>query len=104
MRGDIAQDALCMPIAGRALPPRLVTGCFFALGPRPQAQMEEFLSRYFNFMGDGAASAMRMVRTAGAAGLREAAARARDLGADELLLTPSSSDPDEIRRVVDLLG
>ena len=34
----------------------------------------------------------------------DAAARMRDLGADELLLTPTTLDADAVDRVADLLG
>jgi hypothetical protein len=35
--------------------------------------------------------------------LRDAVQRARDFGADEIVLAPTTKDPDEIKRVEDLL-
>ena len=99
---DTARDA--WKAAGRAKPPRLLTGCFFALGGDARAQMDGYLECYLNFMGAAAPGVARLVTTAGADGLRAAVARARDCGADELLLTPTSRDVDEVRRVEDLLG
>ncbi len=64
----IARDA--WREAGRATPPRLVTGIFVALGPDPRAQMEVFLRRYLNFMGRAAEGLIPLVPTLGAAAVR----------------------------------
>jgi alkanesulfonate monooxygenase SsuD/methylene tetrahydromethanopterin reductase-like flavin-dependent oxidoreductase (luciferase family) len=90
--------------AGRAAP-RLVTGFWFALGPNARAQLEQYLDRYLAFMGPGAGRRLAPHMTATSAqSLRDAAKMIEDLGADELLLVPTTSDPDEIDRVADLLG
>jgi hypothetical protein len=88
--------------AGRPAP-RLVTGCWFALGAHGRAQMDEYLERYLAFLGAAGRSVIPLVPTVDAAGLRDAVARARDAGADEIVLAPTTSDPDEIARVEDLL-
>ena len=44
------------------------------------------------------------VSVTSAAALRDAARRVADLGADELILVPTTSDPEEVDRVADLLG
>ncbi|MCC6849020.1 MAG: LLM class flavin-dependent oxidoreductase [Deltaproteobacteria bacterium] len=89
--------------AGRAAPPRLVTGCWFALGPGGRRQMDEYLARYLRFLGPTAAGLIPLVPTVDARGLRAGVARARDAGADEIILAPTTLDPDEVRRVEDLL-
>ncbi|MCC6765450.1 MAG: LLM class flavin-dependent oxidoreductase [Deltaproteobacteria bacterium] len=89
--------------AGRTEPPRLVTGCWFALGPAGRRQMDEYLGRYLRFLGPSAASLIPLVPTVDASGLRDAVTRARDAGADEIILAPTTLDPDEIKRVEDLL-
>ncbi len=89
--------------AGRAEPPRLVTGCWFALGPGGRERMQAYLGRYLSFLGPSAAGLIPLVPTVDAQGLRDAVARARDAGADELVLAPTTLDPDEIARVEDLL-
>jgi alkanesulfonate monooxygenase SsuD/methylene tetrahydromethanopterin reductase-like flavin-dependent oxidoreductase (luciferase family) len=89
--------------AGRAEPPRLVTGCWFALGRNGRAQMDEYLGRYLGFLGPSAAGLIPLVPTVDAQGLRDAVARARDAGADEIVLAPTTTDPTEIERVQDLL-
>lgn len=90
---------------GRPAPPRLATGFWFALGPGSREQMDAYLARYLNFLGPGVAGKLApTVRATSAEALREAARRIEDLGADELILTPTTLDPDEVDRVADVLG
>ena len=44
------------------------------------------------------------VTTLSAETLRDAARRIADLGCDELILVPTTADPDEVDRVADILG
>jgi alkanesulfonate monooxygenase SsuD/methylene tetrahydromethanopterin reductase-like flavin-dependent oxidoreductase (luciferase family) len=84
--------------------PRLATGFWFALGPDGRAQMDEYVSRYLAFMGPDAVRAIApTVRCVDAATLRDATREMEDLGCDELVLVPTTLDPDEIDRVVDAL-
>lgn len=89
--------------AGRTVPPTLVTGCWFALGSGGRAQMDAYLGRYLSFLGPSASGLIPLVPTVDAQGLRDAVARARDAGADEIVLAPTTLDPTEIKRVEDLL-
>jgi len=89
--------------AGRPRSPRLVTGCWFSLGPNGRAQMDEYLGRYLRFLGTAAEGMIALVPTTSAAALRDAVGRARDAGADEIVLAPTTIDPDEIKRVEDLV-
>ncbi|MBI4518733.1 MAG: LLM class flavin-dependent oxidoreductase [Deltaproteobacteria bacterium] len=90
--------------AGRT-PPRLVMSFWFALGPRARAQLDDYLARYLGFLGDEAARALApTVQTASPAALRDAARRLADLGTDELILVPTTADPDEVNRVADILA
>ena len=89
----------------RSAPPRLVTGCWFALGSGARAQMDEYLHRYLGFMGPGIAEKLApTVTTTSGPALKTAVGIIEDLGADELILAPTTSDPDEVHRVADLLG
>jgi alkanesulfonate monooxygenase SsuD/methylene tetrahydromethanopterin reductase-like flavin-dependent oxidoreductase (luciferase family) len=90
--------------AGREAPPRLVTGCWYALGGDGRAQMDAYLDRYLNFLGAGREYVIPTVCTTNEAELKDAIARARDAGADELVLAPTSLDPEQIRRVADIIG
>ena len=90
---------------GRAKPPRLVTSCFFALGRDARSQMDAYLQRYLAFMGpDAVAKIAPSVKTVSAQALSDVVRQLADLGTDELSLVPTSSDPDELKRVADLLG
>lgn len=84
-------------------PPKLSTGTWFALGPGARDRMDAYLERYLNFMGDTAEFLIPTVKCVDAASLKDAVARARDNGADEVILAPTTLDPDEVKRVEDLL-
>ena len=84
--------------------PRLVTSFWYALGPNARDQLDEYLLRYLNFLGDDNARKIApTVTTTSADALRDAAKMAEDLGCDELLLVPTTSDPDDIDRVAEIL-
>lgn len=90
--------------AGRPVP-RLVTSCWYALGPDGEAQMAAYVRRYMGFAGsDVAADLARRCTTTSAAALRDVIARLRDVGTDELLLVPTTADPAEVDRVADLIA
>ena len=85
--------------------PRLVTSCWFALGAGARAQMDVYVERYLGFFGaEAAASMATLCTTVSAAALREVARQIADLGGDELILVPTTSDPDELARVADVLA
>jgi len=91
--------------AGRTRSPRLTTGFWYALGPKARAQLDIYLQRYLNFMGSDVARALApTVRTTSAGSLRDALRRLEDLGTDEVVLVPTTADPDEVDRVADIIG
>lgn len=91
--------------AGRERPPRLTTSFWFALGPGARAQLDAYLARYLAFMGaEVAARLARTVTVTSAEALRGALRRIEDVGADEVMLVPTTADPDEVDRVADLVG
>lgn len=91
--------------AGRATAPRLTTGFWYALGARARAQLDDYLGRYLAFMGAEAARAISpTVRATSAGAVRDALRMLADLGADEVLLVPTTADADEVHRVADLIG
>jgi alkanesulfonate monooxygenase SsuD/methylene tetrahydromethanopterin reductase-like flavin-dependent oxidoreductase (luciferase family) len=90
---------------GRSSEPRLVTSFWFALGERARDQLDEYLLRYLAFLGGGAARQLApSVTTISARALVDATRMVEDLGCDELILVPTTSDPDEVDRVADILG
>lgn len=91
--------------AGREEEPELNTALWFAIGDRADEQVSTHLTRYFNWVGPAERDAM-----AASAGFRGSAAEFRDLvsaisdlGTSELLLIPTSIDPDEVDKVADLI-
>ncbi len=91
--------------AGRSVAPRLVSSCWFALGPRAREQLDTYLHRYLNFMGADLARVLaRTVIIDSAAALRRSVRELADCGTDELLLVPTTADPDELHRVANALG
>ena len=90
--------------AGRARPPRLVTAFWYALGPGARAQLDDYLQRYLRFLGEDAARALAgRVRVDSARALRTALAEAEAAGADEVLLSPTARDPEDVDRGADLV-
>jgi alkanesulfonate monooxygenase SsuD/methylene tetrahydromethanopterin reductase-like flavin-dependent oxidoreductase (luciferase family) len=91
--------------AKRERPPRLVTGFWFALGKNGQAQMGEYLDRYLRFMGDEAGrNLLPHCRAVTPAGVRESLRICEEAGAEEVVLSPTSLDPDEVARLADIVG
>ena len=67
--------------------------------------MDAYVTRYLGTFGAETAAAMASVcTTTSAAALREVVRRVADTGADELILVPTTADPEEVDRVADLLG
>lgn len=90
--------------AGRPAP-RLITSCWFALGPHARTQLDEYLHRYLGFLGDDLARHLAAtVKTDSAEKLRAVLRTLGELGADEVHLVPTTTDTDEISRVADVVG
>lgn len=102
---DLAWQSARAAWAERGRPePRLTTSFFFALGKQPRAQLEEFLGRYLNFFGPEAAQQLAStVRTDSPSAVRTALQELKDLGTDEVMLVPTTLDPDEIDRLADVV-
>ncbi len=67
--------------------------------------MDAYLQRYLAFMGpDAVAKIAPRVKTVSAKALTDVVRQLADLGTDELSLVPTSSDPDEVKRVADLIA
>ena len=90
---------------GRESAPRLVTSFWFALGSQAREQLDGYLHRYLDFMGDEAARKLApTVTTTSPQALRDAVRMVAELGCDELILVPTTADPEELDRVADVLG
>jgi len=90
--------------AGRTEAPHLSSSIWYALGDDAEARLRDYAHTYMRIMGDAvgdwaAASVTCFTRDA----LRAAIDHARDAGADEFFLVPTTSDPDELGRTRDAL-
>jgi alkanesulfonate monooxygenase SsuD/methylene tetrahydromethanopterin reductase-like flavin-dependent oxidoreductase (luciferase family) len=91
--------------AGRDEPPHLSSSIWYALGDDAETQLRSYAFDYLKIFGEEIAKgAASMATCAGADALRRSVASARDAGADEFLLVPTTADPDELQRTVDVLG
>lgn len=90
--------------AGRRDAPHLSSSIWYALGEGAEARLRDYSRRYMSIMGEGvgdwAASAVTCFTPDA---LRRAVDNARDAGADEFFLVPTTSDPDELARTCDAL-
>lgn len=85
--------------------PQLTTSFWYALGPDARAQLDAYLRRYLNFMGaDVAENLLPLVTTTSAQALRDALRALRDLGTDEVILVPTTHEPDEVDRVAEIVA
>ncbi|MGZ4680980.1 MAG: LLM class flavin-dependent oxidoreductase [Acidimicrobiales bacterium] len=90
--------------AGRAEPPRHVTSFWYALGDGAADRLQAYAHRYLAIFGDEMATMMADLCSASSAPrVREAVARLEDAGCDELLLVPTTADPDEVDRIADVV-
>ena len=91
--------------AGRPDAPHLSTSIWYALGDGAADRLRGYVGDYMRIMGEPVADYM-----AGAANihtpeaLREAVQVCADAGYDELILVPTTADPDELSRTRDVLG
>ncbi len=91
--------------AGRPDPPHLSSSIWYALGDDAERQLRGYAYEYLRIFGDAIGEgAAGMVSCFGADALRRAVDNARDAGADEFFLVPTSADPAELDRTRDALG
>jgi alkanesulfonate monooxygenase SsuD/methylene tetrahydromethanopterin reductase-like flavin-dependent oxidoreductase (luciferase family) len=102
---DVARDA--WRAAGRSAP-HLATSFWFAVGEgsAPREQVHRHLLRYMNWIPSDIVDAM--APTTGWAGtqddLRAVLTRFADIGTDEIHLSPTSSDLEQLRRVAEVVA
>lgn len=90
--------------ADRTDEPRRVTGAFVVLGPDAAPRLESFARRYLDVFGTEIAAALAAGMTLSTP---EALAAFLDglaaTGCDEVVLVPGSSDPEQVRRIGDVV-
>ena len=91
--------------AGRTEAPHLSSSIWYAIGDDAEARLRDYARTYMNIMGEGVGDwAASSVTCFTPDALRRAVDNARDAGADEFFLVPTTSDPDELARTCDALG
>jgi alkanesulfonate monooxygenase SsuD/methylene tetrahydromethanopterin reductase-like flavin-dependent oxidoreductase (luciferase family) len=91
--------------AGREDSPKLVTSAWFSLEGDKRSQMDAYVRRYLEFTGEETAAALApLATTTSATALKDVIRSLEELGTDEFILVPTTSDPDEVNRVADLIG
>ncbi len=90
--------------AGRAERPYVSTSFGYSLGDGAAAELDGYARRYLGIFGDEAAAMMAsMCSAAGAEATLAGIERCRAAGMDELYLVPTSSDPDNLSELTDLI-
>lgn len=90
--------------AGRAERPYVSTSFWYSLGDGAAAELDGYARRYLGIFGDEAAAMMAsMCSAAGAEATLASIDRCRAAGMDELYLVPTSSDPDNLSELTDLI-
>lgn len=91
--------------ARRTTAPRHVTGAFVALGPKAAENLHRFAVRYLDVFGHDVAVALadRMPLCTPEA-LREFLVGLADVGCDEVVLVPADRDPDQVRRIAEVVA
>jgi alkanesulfonate monooxygenase SsuD/methylene tetrahydromethanopterin reductase-like flavin-dependent oxidoreductase (luciferase family) len=90
--------------AGRSTRPRRVTSFWYALGDGGQERLRAYAARYLGVFGAEVAEAMAAAcTTSDVAAVRAAVERLAEAGCDELVLVPTSADPDEVDQLVGAL-
>jgi alkanesulfonate monooxygenase SsuD/methylene tetrahydromethanopterin reductase-like flavin-dependent oxidoreductase (luciferase family) len=91
--------------AGRTDAPHLSSSIWYAIGDDAEVRLRDYARTYMSIMGEGVGDwAASSVTCFTPDALRRAVDNARDAGADEFFLVPSTSDPDELARTCDALG
>ncbi|HEY5153941.1 MAG TPA: LLM class flavin-dependent oxidoreductase [Acidimicrobiales bacterium] len=95
--------------AGRADPPRHVSSFWYALegpgGDTGEARLHDYARRYLAIFGAEEADAMAGLTSAWSADrVVEGLGALADAGCDEVLLVPTSADPDEVDRAAEVVA
>jgi alkanesulfonate monooxygenase SsuD/methylene tetrahydromethanopterin reductase-like flavin-dependent oxidoreductase (luciferase family) len=85
--------------------PRLVTGVFVALGPDAEATLQRFASAYLNVFGSEIATMLAgLMPVHSPAALCQTVRQMAEVGCDELILVPASSDPELVEQIAQALS
>lgn len=104
MARSFAQIRDSWDAARRTQAPHLSSSIWYALGDHAEDRLKRYAYDYMKVMGDGVGEwAAGAVTCCTPDALRAAVDNAREAGADEFFLVPTTADPDELGRTVDAL-
>jgi alkanesulfonate monooxygenase SsuD/methylene tetrahydromethanopterin reductase-like flavin-dependent oxidoreductase (luciferase family) len=90
--------------AGREGEPRTMALAYFALGERAEEDASGYLSDYYAWLGEAVAEFIVAGAAKDSESVRQQVAAYVAAGCDELILFPSSGDPDQVDLLADAVG
>jgi alkanesulfonate monooxygenase SsuD/methylene tetrahydromethanopterin reductase-like flavin-dependent oxidoreductase (luciferase family) len=90
--------------AGRDGEPRTMALAYFSLGDRAEEEARAYLTDYYAWLGDEVAEFLVAGAAKDAETVKQYVATYEGAGCDELILCPSSGDPDQVDLLADAVG
>ena len=90
--------------AGREGAPHIMALAYFSLGERAEQDVQENLMHYYAWLGEEIAGMIAGGAAKDADTVKQYAAAYAGLGCDELVFSPSSSDPAQVDLLADAAG
>jgi alkanesulfonate monooxygenase SsuD/methylene tetrahydromethanopterin reductase-like flavin-dependent oxidoreductase (luciferase family) len=90
--------------AGRDGKPYIACLAYFSLGPDAERAAQDYLTHYYAFLGEEMANFIVGAAAKDADSVKGALAAYEEAGADELIFSPSASDPDQVDLLADAAG
>jgi alkanesulfonate monooxygenase SsuD/methylene tetrahydromethanopterin reductase-like flavin-dependent oxidoreductase (luciferase family) len=90
--------------AGREGEPRLAGLGYYSLGPRAEEDAQEYLGHYYTWLGDQVSGMIAGSAAKDADGVGRYIADYEAADCDELILFPSSNDPDQVDLLAEAAG
>lgn len=90
--------------AGRDGEPRTMALAYFSLGDRAEEEARAYLTDYYAWLGEDIAEFLVAGAAKDAETVKQYVATYEEAGCDELILCPSSGDPDQVDLLADAVG
>jgi alkanesulfonate monooxygenase SsuD/methylene tetrahydromethanopterin reductase-like flavin-dependent oxidoreductase (luciferase family) len=90
--------------AGRDGTPHKMALGYFSLGPNAEENAHTYLPHYYEWLGEDVAKMIATSAPKDADGVKALLASYEEKGCDELILFPSSSDPEQVQLLADAAG
>lgn len=90
--------------AGREGTPYKMALAYFSLGPDAEKNAHEYLPHYYEWLGEDQARMIAESAPKDADGIQQLISSFEGHGCDELILFPSSSDPEQVNLLADAAG